>query len=75
MCEEIDMPWDWPVEINFHEAKAYCNWLGADYRLLTEAEFHAVRDFPVSIDIWVKSQPMWLAQRLEEDFQWFLTGN
>lgn len=46
MCEEIDMPWDWPVEINFHEAKAYCNWLGADYRLLTEAEYHAVRDFP-----------------------------
>ncbi|PIK61917.1 hypothetical protein BSL78_01142 [Apostichopus japonicus] len=46
LCEEIEMPWDWPVEVNFHEAKAYANWLGEDYRLLTEAEHHAIRDLP-----------------------------
>ena len=38
------MPWDWPVVINYHEAKAYCNWLGQGFRLITEAEHHAIRD-------------------------------
>jgi len=28
MLEEIKMPWDWPVDVNFLEAKAFCNWLG-----------------------------------------------
>lgn len=44
--EIIEMPWNWPVEINFHEAEAYCNWKtevdgnkNLHYRLLTEAEF------------------------------------
>ena len=23
---EIDMPWNWPVEVNYLEAKAFCNW-------------------------------------------------
>lgn len=46
----IDMPWDWPVEVNHHEAKAYCNWKQKKdksrlkYRLLTEGEHVAVRD-------------------------------
>jgi len=41
----IDMPWDWPVEINYHEAKAYINWFNKRenknlrFRLLTEAEY------------------------------------
>ncbi len=45
----IDMPWDWPVEVNHHEAKAYCAWKEVKdkpklhYRLMTEAEFVAVR--------------------------------
>ena len=26
MTEEVAMPWDWPVETNYHEAKAFCNW-------------------------------------------------
>jgi len=24
MTEEVEMPWDWPVEVNYHEAKAFC---------------------------------------------------
>ncbi|XP_072040872.1 LOW QUALITY PROTEIN: uncharacterized protein [Amphiura filiformis] len=44
ICDEIDMPWDWPVVVNYHEANAYCNWLGQGYRLMTEAEHHAIRD-------------------------------
>ena len=36
--DEFDMPWDWPVEVNRHEAVAYANWAKA--RLLTEAEFN-----------------------------------
>jgi formylglycine-generating enzyme required for sulfatase activity len=27
MAQIIDMPWDWPVEVNYLEAKAFCNWL------------------------------------------------
>jgi 5-histidylcysteine sulfoxide synthase len=26
MTEEVGMPWDWPVEVNYHEAKTFCNW-------------------------------------------------
>ncbi|MBC7466538.1 MAG: 5-histidylcysteine sulfoxide synthase [Bdellovibrio sp.] len=48
--EMIDMPWDWPVEVNHHEAKAYCAWKQKKdqselhYRLLTEGEHVAIRD-------------------------------
>lgn len=44
MLEEIAMPWDWPVEVNYHEAKAFCNWqseqTGQPVRLPTEDEWH-----------------------------------
>eukprot|EP01006_Ploeotia_vitrea_P023614 TRINITY_DN56143_c0_g1_i2.p1 TRINITY_DN56143_c0_g1~~TRINITY_DN56143_c0_g1_i2.p1 ORF type:complete len:651 (+),score=357.02 TRINITY_DN56143_c0_g1_i2:457-2409(+) len=47
MLEEIDMPWDWPVEVNYLEAKAYCNWLaaktGKSIRLPTEDEYQLLR--------------------------------
>jgi putative 4-mercaptohistidine N1-methyltranferase len=43
MLEEIPMPWDWPVEVNYHEAKAFCNWkkvlTGQPVRLPTEDEW------------------------------------
>ncbi|XP_014781841.1 uncharacterized protein LOC106877452 [Octopus bimaculoides] len=38
MFDVITLPRDWPVEVNYHEAKAYCTWMGPGYRLPTEAE-------------------------------------
>ena len=34
---------DWPAEVNYHEAKAYCTSKGAEFRLPTEAEHHVIR--------------------------------
>ncbi|KAF3481899.1 generic methyltransferase [Arthroderma uncinatum] len=46
--EEVTMPWDWPVCVNYHEAKAYCTWRskrsGRSYRLITEVEHHRMRN-------------------------------
>ena len=43
VAEEIPMPWNWPVEVNYLEAKAFCNWKTAKdcktFRLPTEAEW------------------------------------
>lgn len=39
MFDEISMPMDWPVEVNAHEAWAYCAWKNDGSRLLSEAEF------------------------------------
>ncbi|MEZ4771825.1 MAG: 5-histidylcysteine sulfoxide synthase [Bacteroidia bacterium] len=45
MFDEIAMPMDWPVEVNAHEAHAYCTWKHDGSRLLTEAEFlHIARE-------------------------------
>ncbi|MDD4778094.1 MAG: 5-histidylcysteine sulfoxide synthase [Fermentimonas sp.] len=44
VAEEIPMPWSWPVEVNYLEAKAFCNWkslkTGKTFRLPTEAEWY-----------------------------------
>ena len=44
MLEEIDMPWNWPVDVNYLEAKAFCNWqaerTGTSIRLPTEDEWY-----------------------------------
>jgi len=47
MFDLVEMPKNWPVEVNYHEAKAFCNWKGNGYRLITEAEHHAIRDTEV----------------------------
>lgn len=43
VAEEIPMPWNWPVEVNCLEARAYANWksriTGKKFRLPTEAEW------------------------------------
>ena len=44
MTEEVSMPWNWPVEVNYHEAKAFCNWKAKTtkqpVRLPTEDEWY-----------------------------------
>jgi putative 4-mercaptohistidine N1-methyltranferase len=49
MLEEVPMPWDWPVETNYHEAKAFCQWKahvsGQSVRLPTEDEWQALCRF------------------------------
>ncbi|MBX9725523.1 MAG: SUMF1/EgtB/PvdO family nonheme iron enzyme, partial [Candidatus Obscuribacterales bacterium] len=45
--EIVPMQWNWPVVVNFHEAVAFSKWKSAQdgmtYRLLSEAEHHALR--------------------------------
>lgn len=54
MLEEISMPWDWPVDVNYLEAKAFCNWLadkkGKMIRLPTEAEWMRMADTQLNYD-------------------------
>jgi 5-histidylcysteine sulfoxide synthase/putative 4-mercaptohistidine N1-methyltranferase len=56
--EIVEMPWDWPVETNYLEAKAFCNWksarTGKAIRLPTEDEWYLLRDRLVDTD-----QPYW----------------
>ena len=58
VTDAIDMPWDWPVEVNYLEAKAFCNWkskqVGESIRLPSEAEWYLLRDSTVDTD-----QPYW----------------
>ena len=58
LVEEIDMPWNWPVEVNYLEAKAFCQWQsavsGRSLRLPTEAEWFRLRDSLINTD-----QPSW----------------
>ena len=58
ITEEIDMPWDWPVEVNYLEAKAFCNWKSAEsgksIRLPTEEQWYLLRDQVLDTD-----QPYW----------------
>ena len=46
--EEVEMPWNWPVEVNYLEAKAFCNWkkekTGQPIRLMTEEEWYLLHD-------------------------------
>ncbi|MBJ6798648.1 5-histidylcysteine sulfoxide synthase [Geomonas propionica] len=48
MVEVIDLPWNWPVEVNYLEAKAFCNWLadktGKRIRLPSEDEWYRIYD-------------------------------
>lgn len=48
MAEEVSMPWDWPVETNCHEARAFCRWkareTGLQVRLPSEDEWHRLYD-------------------------------
>ncbi|WP_029909955.1 5-histidylcysteine sulfoxide synthase [Pelobacter seleniigenes] len=58
MAREIPMPWDWPVEVNYLEAKAFCNWKasesGLPIRLPTEDEWYRLHDLHE-----IPDQPYW----------------
>jgi 5-histidylcysteine sulfoxide synthase/putative 4-mercaptohistidine N1-methyltranferase len=49
MTEVVPMRWDWPVEVNYHEAKAFCAWkaeaTGETVRLPTEDEWYRLAQF------------------------------
>ncbi|WP_425503938.1 5-histidylcysteine sulfoxide synthase [Cerasicoccus frondis] len=55
MLKEIDMPWSWPAEVNYLEAKAYCNWLsaktGKPIRLPSEEEWYRLLDYTGTPDV------------------------
>lgn len=48
VAHEMPMPWNWPAEVNYLEAKAFCNWKsakqGETYRLPTEAEWYRLAE-------------------------------
>ncbi|MDD4310092.1 MAG: 5-histidylcysteine sulfoxide synthase [Candidatus Cloacimonetes bacterium] len=54
----IPLPWNHPVEVNYLEAKAFCNWLAhttnKPLRLPTEAEWYRLRNLHIHTD-----QPFW----------------
>ena len=51
--EEVPMPWDAPVCVNHHEAKAYCAWKSkqdsTSYRLPTETEWNLMKNKSISL--------------------------
>ena len=57
LLEEAPLPLNWPVEVNYLEAKAFCNWKNqqsdAFVRLPTEAEWQVMRDaLPTDLPSW-----------------------
>lgn len=58
MTKIIDMPWNWPVEVNFLEAKAFCTWktaqTGKPIRLPTEDEWYRLHNLHN-----IPDQPYW----------------
>lgn len=40
LFDEMELPLDWPVEVNHYEAMAYCRWKGNKTRLMSEAEYN-----------------------------------
>ena len=43
MFDWVDLPQDWPAEVNAFEAEAFCAWRGDGWRLPSEAEQHCIR--------------------------------
>ncbi|MBM7455653.1 5-histidylcysteine sulfoxide synthase/putative 4-mercaptohistidine N1-methyltransferase [Oceanisphaera litoralis] len=58
LLQEMPLPLNWPVEVNYLEAKAFCNWKaersGTHVRLPTEAEWTLLRN---RLDL---DQPDWV---------------
>ena len=68
MLEEVAMPWDWPVETNCHEARAFCAWKsrvsGLPVRLPSEDEWQAMCQF-AGIDPLLAGDPVAANLQLE----------
>lgn len=43
MFDVLPLPVDWPAEVNYHQARAFCAWKGFGFRLLTEAERNVIK--------------------------------
>ncbi len=58
LASQIPLPDNWPVEVNYLEAKAFCNWkanqTGKPIRLPSEEEWYRLRDLCLDTD-----QPYW----------------
>lgn len=58
LTEEMEMPWDWPVDVNYLEAKAFCNFkseqMGVPIRLPSEEEWVHLRNRSG-----VQDEPFW----------------
>jgi len=56
--KELPLPLNFPVDINYHEAKAFCNWKSKkdanSYDLPTEAQWHAIWQ-----ESGLKDEPEW----------------
>lgn len=54
LLAEVDMPWNWPVDVNYLEAKAFCNWLSkkknTSIRLPSEPEWYRLSELCVNYD-------------------------
>lgn len=63
LFDAIDMRWDWPVDANYHEAKAFCAWRteldgqAVRYRIITEGEHNLIRNTHDRVDAWRFAQP------------------
>jgi hypothetical protein len=61
LFDAIEMRWDWPVDVCYHEAAAYCAWKTAQdgqiikYRLITEAEHNLIRNKRDRVDVHLTS--------------------
>ena len=55
MLEEMPMPENWPVDVNYLEAKAFCRWKSQkeakNYRLLSEAEWYRLYERAGIVDV------------------------
>ena len=73
MASLIDMPWNWPVEVNCLEAKAFCRWkaaqTGTPIRLPSEDEWHRLRDSSS-----IPDQPEWHRAPGNINLEWWASS-
>ncbi len=73
MACEVDMPWNWPAEVNCLEAKAFCRWkaaqTGTPIRLPSEDEWHRLRDICI-----IPDQPQWETAPGNINLEWWASS-